>query len=843
MSATEKNTFSHFFKEDDFTNKLINDPSGQKILAAEEIIKKEIFPEITLSGEVSEEESTAYWQKLRVFFRNNNNSKGLADDLTPVILSPLYTRGMIGTDFPVWVADENFAGNGDFCLSLKELLKQTFAEIGLEEAPLLYDSIERILHLTNTLLKDEKPQLFKPIINSVLSELQKELAVKGDEAETLNHNIEYFTKALPDNGALLPYSSNASWQILAAAMVATLNPTREKLKQEISHLTSQLNDLLRVEEDNNPQKKTSDNSKGSYDFANSMVNFSELSSMSPQGGSEHMSEARFKRITASVKVLEDAETLISQQGYVFVDELLHKDKNIDWQNLFAHNKIESYKNGKGCDAIATEFKQSIAKWTKLFVAKRIAELEVNHNFQADIHDDYFEHFNWENFSVDELNSCPHFILIADGVQLFDTEFSKLSTLFSQNIPVKIIAVSKDHFGGAKDAVGLHIQTELGALMLSHKNIFVLQSTSITPVGLFNGFKEGLSAFAPAFCNILTDDKTHKNPYLWSSTTVESRDFPGFSFNGILGTPWGSRFDVQNNPQPDRLWPIHELTVIDVEGEKISMDFPFTFADQAVLNPDYHNHFMVVDSSYWHDNLIHLADYLENSVEDNIGYVPFIWMIDSKYKLHKVAVSWHLVLATQERLDFWRFLQENSGINNYHVTRAVEDANSEAEEQHNQVIEQLKEEHRAEIQKIREEEAGKVMENLTSVLLNLDTTDLVTASSISASTTPIPGTVPESAEAVLEEAPTVDEEESVLSNDPYIDTALCTSCNECTQLNGQMFKYNGDKMAYIADAKAGTFNELVEAAELCPVKIIHPGSPLNPDEADLDSLVERAAKFN
>ena len=51
------------------------------------------------------------------------------------------------------------------------------------------------------------------------------------------------------------------------------------------------------------------------------------------------------------------------------------------------------------------------------------------------------------------------------------------------------------------------------------------------------------------------------------------------------------------------------------------------------------------------------------------------------------------------------------------------------------------------------------------------------------------------------------------------------------------------MAYIADAKAGTFSDLVEAAEKCPVKIIHPGSPLNPDEADLDSLVERAAKFN
>ena len=88
-----------------------------------------------------------------------------------------------------------------------------------------------------------------------------------------------------------------------------------------------------------------------------------------------------------------------------------------------------------------------------------------------------------------------------------------------------------------------------------------------------------------------------------------------------------------------------------------------------------------------------------------------------------------------------------------------------------------------------------------------------------------------------------EDNLVLTNDPYIDTALCTSCNECTQKNGVMFKYNADKMAYIADPKAGSFLELIEAAELCPVGIIHPGAPLNSEEANVEELIKRAAKFN
>lgn len=81
------------------------------------------------------------------------------------------------------------------------------------------------------------------------------------------------------------------------------------------------------------------------------------------------------------------------------------------------------------------------------------------------------------------------------------------------------------------------------------------------------------------------------------------------------------------------------------------------------------------------------------------------------------------------------------------------------------------------------------------------------------------------------------------DDPYIETARCTSCNECTNINNRMFAYNAEKQAYIADADAGTFRQLVEAAEGCQVSIIHPGKPRNPKEPGLDDLIKRAAEFD
>ena len=68
-----------------------------------------------------------------------------------------------------------------------------------------------------------------------------------------------------------------------------------------------------------------------------------------------------------------------------------------------------------------------------------------------------------------------------------------------------------------------------------------------------------------------------------------------------------------------------------------------------------------------------------------------------------------------------------------------------------------------------------------------------------------------------------------SDDPYIETSRCTTCNECTQINDKMFGYDANKQASIVNPDAGTYRQLVEAAESCQVSIIHPGKPRNPDE--------------
>jgi ferredoxin len=79
-----------------------------------------------------------------------------------------------------------------------------------------------------------------------------------------------------------------------------------------------------------------------------------------------------------------------------------------------------------------------------------------------------------------------------------------------------------------------------------------------------------------------------------------------------------------------------------------------------------------------------------------------------------------------------------------------------------------------------------------------------------------------------------------AEEAWINTPLCTSCNDCMNVNPRMFVYDANKQAVIGDVRAGTFAQLVQAAEKCPARCIHPGQPWNPDEPGLDKLIERAA---
>ena len=77
---------------------------------------------------------------------------------------------------------------------------------------------------------------------------------------------------------------------------------------------------------------------------------------------------------------------------------------------------------------------------------------------------------------------------------------------------------------------------------------------------------------------------------------------------------------------------------------------------------------------------------------------------------------------------------------------------------------------------------------------------------------------------------------------WVDSPECTACDECININPAIFAYNDQKKAIVINPQGGPFKDIVKAAEKCTAGCLHPGTPPNPNEAGLDKLVARAAKY-
>ena len=196
-------------------------------------------------------------------------------------------------------------------------------------------------------------------------------------------------------------------------------------------------------------------------------------------------------------------------------------------------------------------------------------------------------------------------------------------------------------------------------------------------------------------------------------------------------------------------------------------------------------------------------------------VPFVLAVDAEDRLQRVIVDARMMQMVGRCRTFWHRLQEQGGVHNSHaeILLAREKAKWELAKA-------------GELDALKASVAGSIAAPAPS--------------GPAAPGSPVAGGAP--ADAAPAATATENAAPERNPDEAWIDTARCPSCNECQTINDKMFKYNENKQAYIADVRAGTFRQMVEAAEVCQVSIIHPGKPWNPDEPGLPELLDRAASF-
>ena len=432
--------------------------------------------------------------------------------------------------------------------------------------------------------------------------------------------------------------------------------------------------------------------------------------------------------------------------------------------------------------------------------------------------------------------------------------------------------------------------ELALIAMAHRGVYVHQSSQASASHLMSGLLKGLQKRRPAVFNIYTpcpvehglgDDVAQHAARL----ALESRAFPYLTFDPDGGASWAECLNLDGNPSVDDDWPTYTLEYVDAQGTAQSMELPLTIADWAATEGRFRKHFKPVrPNATNHDELVAFHEYIALSPAERDGKTPYIYVVGAAKTLERWTVSGEMVRLAEERQLHWAQLRELAGVVVPEPTRERVRETLEAElEAKLAAVRGEYEAKLAEVQStypaliarrlaeglLRASKSGQTVRDLLANMPQTASSPITPAASDPLVNTPVgsgewgvgasneasaaaPVEAPAPTPAVTPHAPlptqssangsTAASATEAIAIDPYIDSERCTTCNECTNLNKKMFAYNADKQAYIKDAHAGTFAQLVQAAEKCPVAAIHPGTPLNAKEKDLEKWLKRAQAF-
>lgn len=483
------------------------------------------------------------------------------------------------------------------------------------------------------------------------------------------------------------------------------------------------------------------------------------------------------------------------------------------------------------------FEGHMAKMAEGFKAIRKAELELEGKYNKEEQKDFFTYFSWQQFTDEEWKLCPPVVALGGDGAMYDIGFQNLSRAMASGKPIKVIVVDTQVYsntGGQACTSGFIGQIsdmaqygkaiqgkdeprkEIGLIAMAHRNTYVMQGTISNPTHMIEGFIDGLMARRPALFNLYTscqpehgigDDKGHEQAKL----AVESRAYPVFKYDPEVSKKPAECFDLSGNPAMDQDWPTYNLKYIQ-NGQEKSMELKMTFADFALTEARFRKHFRKAPRDSWNENMVLLADFLNMDADEREGKFPYIWAVDRKKTLSRVMVAEKIVESCEERRDFWIMLKDLAGI-------------KDTPEEKSEDVEA----------RVRKELVTKMAQKLMAMAQGEDV--------------PMPEhievQVPEVAvqgkaeEAAAKDAPAADGEYMA----PWLDTEDCSSCDECINLNPQIFAYNENKKAYIKNPNGGPYSDIVRAAEKCTTQVIHPGLPADKGEKNIEKWIKRGEKFN
>ncbi|OOY56310.1 2-oxoacid:acceptor oxidoreductase family protein [Solemya velum gill symbiont] len=656
--------------------------------------------------------------------------------------------------------------------------------------------------------------------------------------ETLLLDKRNYNAMLSGDGACLGCGEKTSVHLFAATVTALLQPRIQNHLEKIDGLINQLETRVcmtladNIDLDNTEAFRNAIDSNQEQDLTLGTLSHT----LEEDSDTRPLNQEWLKEITALLDALRDLKWKYTEgqtkQGRAEMGIINATGCTSVWGSTFPYNPYPfPWANHLFQDAPSMAmgiFEGHMAKMAGGFKAIRKAELILADKYDPAEHNNFFTYFNWKQFSDDEWHLCPPVVAVGGDGAMYDIGFQNLSRALMSGMPVKMLVLDTQVYsntGGQACTSGFigqvsdmapygkawkgkeEIRKEISLIGMAHRTSYVLQGAISNMTHMIEGFVDGLNSRRPALFNLYAvcqpehgvgDDASEAQ----SKMAVESRAYPLFRYDPDAGETLMDCSDIEGNPSLDEDWPTYTLNYIDEEGEEKDMDVPMTFADFAMTEGRFRKNFRQAPPETWNDSMIQLHEFIDLDEDERDGMFSYIWGVDGKNRLMRVLVSQEMVKSTEERRSFWRQLKSLAGVD--------------------QVVnmDEVKLTAKAEVaQQLTATLMGMAAGNLPAGLLDGATGDTGTAATAAGG-----GNGATDFEPV------------------WVETPECTTCDECIEINPNIFAYDDNKQAVVINPTGGAFKDIVRAAEKCTAGCLHPGTPFNPDEPGLEKLVQRAAKY-
>jgi pyruvate-ferredoxin/flavodoxin oxidoreductase len=594
------------------------------------------------------------------------------------------------------------------------------------------------------------------------------------------------------------------------------------LTKILGETTRQIEDILILEDYYRTGHKDESLRKSLGSFGSKILDVESLSSVLQQG---------------------DEGRLIKKERYRRVQKLFQELEKLCKSYQDAPPRCQFFDLAQGTEKILGAFEDHIGDVAHAFHLLRVAKLEARAKYEPATHEAFFKKFNWRHLDNAEMELCPPFVVFSSPQDNFGEYAADLLKLVTSGKPLKIFIMRSTLDNGVAEtgrAAALKGSTDLELLFISLRNVYFLQGSVASQTPLEDLIGKGLSSPRPSVFSVFTSRTVDDAFQARASRALLARAFPHFVYDPDKASDFVSCLDLSENPALEEVWVKDALEYVSEEGETRQIDRTLTFADFAAGEEALQNQFETLPEEFETDTAIPLAEYLLLKPEERRGKIPFIYTLDEEKHLVRRVPSSSMIAQTADKRHLWHTLQELGGIKNPFVIAAERRTKEKVSAEKERSLNELKQRMESQIAAREQEAVAAAMRNLAARLTGMSVTGPAPQGAVS----PAPGAVPAPAVTPAVEAPVVpeeaeEEEAAPVSEFPWIETKLCTTCDECTNINKNIFVYNADKRAVIKDPRGGPYSDIVKAAEKCSSGAIHPGLPQDPNEKDLEKWIKRA----